>query len=419
MRSSQLDREAPNRSAQRSGSNARLRLALVVPRFGENVWGGAELHGRWLAERLAGRGHEVDVFTTCALDHRTWLNELPAGVERYGPLLVRRFPTAERDLGIHAELDRAITSGVQLSLEEEQLWLRHGVSSEAMEEALAAKAVEYDAVLALPYLFGTTYFAYTACPDKAILIPCLHNEPFAYLGFVRDMLSGARGIMFNTDAEARFAGRVVEDLAPWGIVAVGFDPPESLTPQRRRRKAPPSLLYVGRREAGKNTPLLVDYFRAYRGRRPDQSLRLVMSGSGDPLPAHPDIVEMKADWRRPYDLFRDATIFCLPSTNESLSIVLLRAWLAERPVLVHGACAVTREHCERSNGGLWFTSYGEFEEVLDRMLASDKLRDGLARNGRAYVEHEYSWSAVLDRFDAVMAHILGAKTAADLTSGTN
>ena len=82
-----------------------LRLALVVPRFGESVAGGAELHGRWLAERLAARGHSVDIFTTCALDWRTWRNELEPGVEQWGALTVNRFPINDRDLGIHGELD--------------------------------------------------------------------------------------------------------------------------------------------------------------------------------------------------------------------------------------------------------------------------------------------------------------------------
>ena len=399
------------------GSDVR-RLALVVPRFGENVWGGAELHGRWLAERLAGRGHAVDIYTTCALDHRTWRNELAPGTEQHGALRVHRFLATERDLHIHGELDRAITSGFTLSLEEEQLWLRHGVSSESMEEALATDADRYDAVLALPYLFGTTYFAYLACPHKAVLIPCLHDEPFAYRGFVREMLGGARGLLFNTEAEAALAQRICGELAPSGVVGVGFDAPGP-APRRRKRRGsggPPSLLYVGRREGGKNTPLLVGYFIKYKQRRPDHPLVLTMAGSGDPLPARPDVVEVKPNWSKPHEMFGGATVFCLPSTNESLSIVLLRAWLYERPALVHGGCTVTREHCERSNGGLWFTSYAEFEEVLDRMLASTSLRSSLGRNGRAYVESEYSWPAVLGRFDTAMDRVLRAGQ--DIATGT-
>lgn len=401
-----------------AAARPRLRLALVVPRFGEQISGGAELHGRWLAERLALAGHEVDVLTTCAVDHRTWRNELPPGVESYKGMKVKRFPISDRDLGIHGELDRAISSGFRLSPEEELLWLRHGASSVAMEEELRSVGESYDAVLALPYLFGTTYFAYSACPSRAVIIPCLHDESFAYMRFVGEMLSGTRGLLFNTGAEAALAGEIVPSLAPWGIVAVGFDPSEAAPRRRGRVRLPqPSIVYVGRRESGKNTPLLIDYFVRYRRRR-SNPLYLAFAGAGDPIPARTDIIEIKRNWKLPpYDVFSAATISCQPSINESLSIVLLQSWLTERPALVHGACAVTKEHCERSNGGLWFTSYAEFEEVLDRLLGSRELRQALGRNGRSYVENEYSWDAVVDRFDAGIAHIFSTDVSLDVGTG--
>lgn len=403
-------------SSLRADDHPRYRLGVVVPRFGDQIWGGAELHGRWLADRLSQAGHEVDVFTTCAVDHRTWRNELPAGTEKYKGLRVRRFPISDRDLGIHGELDRAISSGFRLSPEEELLWLRHGPTSVAMEEELSARGEDYDAILALPYLFGTTYFAFAACPSKAVIIPCLHDEPFAYFGFVREMLAGACGLLFNTNAEAMIAQRIVGRLAPWGIVGVGLDTPHDRRRRRRSKLPQPSILYVGRRESGKNTPLLIDYFVRYKKRRTSQ-LFLAFAGSGDPVPNRPDVVETKLDWKSPLDVFASATIACQPSVNESLSIVLLEGWQAERPALVHGSCDVTREHCERSNAGLWFSSYAEFEEVVDRLLGSEELRRVLAHNGRAYVEREYSWTAVLDRFHASMQDVLTTDVSLDVGTG--
>ncbi len=405
-------------SSLRADTHPRYRLGLVVPRFGDQIWGGAELHGRLLADRLSEAGHEVDVFTTCAVDHRTWRNEFPAGTETYKRLRVRRFPISDRDLGIHGELDRAISSGFKLSPEEELLWLRHGPTSLAMEEELSAHGEEYDAILALPYLFGTTYFAYAACPSRAVIIPCLHDEPFAYFGFVREMLAGARGLLFNTSAEAALARRIIGRLAPWGIVGVGLPPRQGGRRFRRRKLPEPSILYVGRRESGKNTPLLIDYFVRYKRRR-NTSLVLAFAGSGDPVPDRPDMVETKLDWRRPLDVFASANIACQPSINESLSIVLLESWQAERPALVHGSCDVTREHCERSNGGLWFSTYAEFEAVVDRLLGSEELRHALARNGRAYVEREYSWPAVLDRFHTSMQDVLSTDVSLDVGTGAS
>lgn len=395
-----------------------MRLAVVLPRFGDRISGGAELHGRWLAERLSQVGHEIDVYTTCAVDHTSWRNEFPPGVESYNGLRVHRFPTTVRDLGIHGELELAIMSGYPLSPEEELLWLRHGGSSEAMEEALAKDADRYDAVLAMPYLWGTTYFAYAACPSKAVVVPCLHDEPYARMSFVTEMLSGARGLLFNTEAEAAIAARLTSALPPWGVVGVGVDRPAPASRRLRRIKIPePSILYVGRREEGKNTSLLYAYFTQFKRQYPGP-LVLAFAGAGGPVPRDRDVVEVKPDWSRgPHEVYQAATIVCQPSVNESLSIVLLQGWLAARPALVHGHCGVTRSHCERSNGGLWFVSYAEFEEVLTRILRSPQLRDSLGRNGRAYVEREYSWPAVLDRFHAAMGAILTADSQVNLEVG--
>jgi glycosyltransferase involved in cell wall biosynthesis len=274
-----------------------------------------------------------------------------------------------------------------------------------MQDALARDADRFDAVLALPYLFGTTYFAYAACPSKFVLIPCLHDEGFAYLSFVREMLTSSRGLLFNTNAEARFAKTLVPLLPPTGIVGVGIELQRS-SPDKRRSTSAPVMLYVGRREAGKNAGFLYECFIRYKERRPGP-FTLAFSGAGDPVKRRSDVVEWKPI-EGSHDVYSRATIFCNPSVNESLSIVLLQAWLAGLPAVVHGECAVTREHCISSNGGLWFSSYAEFEEVMDRLLASEPLRTTLGRNGQAYVRREYSWDAVLGRFEHAMENILSS-----------
>ena len=387
-----------------------LRLAMVVPRYGRAILGGAEMHGRQLAEKLAAAGHAVEVLTTCAADHYTWANTLAAGAERDGDLTVRRFPVDRRDNGIHGELERAIVAGYPLSRDEERLWMRHGVASTAMEEHLATAGAGYDAVLAMPYLFGTTYFAWETRPERCLLIPCLHDEPYARLGIVADMLAGARGVLFNAHPEAALGQRLAGRIDRWTIVGLGFEPDPPGDPAAFRSRHglgdAPFILSVGRREGGKNIPLLVEYFTRYKTLR-GGDLRLLQAGSGDVrLPRRPDVVDLKPDWSQRDAMYRAATIFCQPSVNESLSIVMMQAWLAERPVLSHGQGAVTRDHCERSDGGLWFSNYAEFEAVVDRLLADPELARTLGRNGRAYVRATYSWEAVLDRFTAAAAEWL-------------
>lgn len=391
-------------SARRLGqARPPLRLAIVIPRYGATIVGGAEFHARQLARHLAAAGHAVEVLTTCAVSHYTWRNELPAGPEQDGAILVRRFAVDQRDPGVHAELEGAIVGGLPLSREEERLWLRNGVASSAMEEELERAGDRYDYVLAMPYLFGTTYFAYAANPGRTLLIPCLHDEPYARLRVVADMLRGTHGVLFNAHPEAELGTRLGGTLPRQAVVGVGFEAEEAADTAAFRRRHDldgPFVLAVGRREGGKNTPLLFEYFLRYKERHPG-ALRLVSAGSGDvPVPKRPDVIDLRPDWSERDAMYRASTVFCQPSVNESLSIVMMQAWLAERPVLVHAAGAVTRDHCVRSNGGLWFSSYAEFEGTLDRLLADPDLRAGLGSNGSAYVRSTYSWEAVLGRFEA-------------------
>jgi glycosyltransferase involved in cell wall biosynthesis len=77
---------------------------------------------------------------------------------------------------------------------------------------------------------------------------------------------------------------------------------------------------------------------------------------------------------------------------------VLEAWVDGVPVVVNGTCGPTREHCERSGGGLWFTSYPEFEATLERLLADPVLRTTLGDNGRAYVDRFYQWPVLIERY---------------------
>jgi len=303
-------------------------------------------------------------------------------------------------------------------VEEELLWLRHGVSSSAMEEYLASSPTRYDVVLAMPYLFGTTYFASVAAASPFVVIPCLHDEAYARLAFVRSMLENATGVLFNAHPESDLGLRLAPEIARWEVVGMGFDPDPPQPPSVFRSKhgvEGPILLYVGRREGGKNTPLLIDHFMRYKHRRAGSDLQLVLVGSGEPVPKHPAIHAIEIDWSYRDSMYRAATIFCQPSTNESLSIVVMQAWLAQRAVVVHADCAVTVDHCRRSNGGVWFRSYAEFEAIVDRLVGDEPLRRTLGESGRRWVGETYSWESVLDRFDRAVGSWVGSEA---VTSGS-
>ena len=106
-------------------------------------------------------------------------------------------------------------------------------------------------------------------------------------------------------------------------------------------------------------------------------------------------------------LFRGARVSVAPSPHESFSLTVVEALTAGVPVVVHAQCGATREHCERSGAGLWFRDSAEFESVLELLTADDVLHARLAANGVGYVDANFRWPVILDRYCAFLDRFTG------------
>jgi glycosyltransferase involved in cell wall biosynthesis len=84
----------------------------------------------------------------------------------------------------------------------------------------------------------------------------------------------------------------------------------------------------------------------------------------------------------------------------------MESWVAGRPVLVHGRCAVTREHCQKANGGLYFTDYEEFASTLNYLLDRPDVAVAMGQNGRRYVLDNFRWPVIIERYRHLIRTIL-------------
>jgi len=114
---------------------------------------------------------------------------------------------------------------------------------------------------------------------------------------------------------------------------------------------------------------------------------------------HQDIVSLGfLPVQEKYDAYAAALALCQPSLNESFSIVIMEAWAAGTPVLVHEGCVATRDHCVASRGGLYFASFSDFVGCLDFLLDHPEQARRLAWNGCRYVELNYAWDRVIAKY---------------------
>ena len=385
-----------------------MKLAVVVQRYGADLSGGAELHARYIAERLA-RHADVTVFTTCARDYVTWRNELPEGLDLVNGVRVERFRVAhERDLGDFGRRSRVVF-GEPHSLRDELAWLEsEGPASPALISRLRRVARTFDYVLLFSMRYYPAYYGARAAADRAVLVPTAEREPSIGLGMFAPVFRGARAVMYNSFEERALINALTANHeVPSVVVGVGSNIPETASEEHARQKfglANPYIVYVGRIDANKGCAELFAFFAKY-SETIARPLDLVLIGTPViPIPRHPRIRHLgHVDDQDKFDTMAGARALVMPSYYESLSMVTLEAWALGRPVLANAKCDVLLGQCRRSNAGLYYEDAEEFACALEVLLANDSIADALGRNGRAYFARHYSWPVIerkyLEMFD--------------------
>lgn len=385
-----------------------MKLAFVIQRYGTEVSGGAELHCRWLVERLAHR-HQVEVFTTRALDYLEWRNHYPAGTEIVNGVPVHRFKVKRpRNARAFASLCN-VCFHEQHTKDEELDWVReNGPFSPALVQAVEGAQGRFDRFFFYCYRYYQSYFGLPAVRDKAILVPTAEEDPAIELSIFKPFFRSPRGLVYLTpEEEARVADQSGNGGLPSVVIGSGLNLPEpdpALDFRKKHGLDRPFVLYVGRIDKNKGCVTLFAYFQKFL-EETGADLDLVLAGSAAlPIPRHPQIrhVGFISEAEKVAAL-RECRLLVMPSPYESLSIVTLEAWKLGVPVVANARCQVLMGQCLRSNGGLFYHGYAEFAEALKLLLARPEARALLGRQGQRYVDEEYSWERVEGKIDDLLA----------------
>ena len=376
-----------------------LKIAVIVQRYGQAISGGAELHARYIAERLA-RHAQVEVLTTCATDYITWRNELPAGVETVNGVPVRRFKVKhERDPKVFGRRqDRVFTE--RHSIGDELDWLdAEGPTSPALVDYIATHANDYDFCVFFSYRYYHAYYGTRAAGARAILVPTAERDDTIGLSIFAPVFRSVRALMYNSHEERQMIHAVSGNQdVPGVIVGVGSDVPQNAQPARFRSKyniRGPFAIYVGRIDENKGCPELFDFFRGYATSAYGTLTLVLIGNSVLEISKHPRIRHLGfLDDADKFDAMAAADLLIMPSYYESLSMVALEAWALGKPVLANGRCDVLKGQCIRSNAGLYYESFAEFVETLSAMERQRWLNASLGRNGRQFFRDHYDWSVI-------------------------
>jgi glycosyltransferase involved in cell wall biosynthesis len=412
-----------------------MRIAFIVQRYGAEILGGSEYHCRLIAERLAAR-HDVEVLTTCARNYITWQNEYPEGADRIKGVTVRRFANAQtRDIQAFNQFSDWIFQNPH-AREDELKWLEmQGPWCPALLEHLRRNHKSYDALIFFTYLYAPTVLGLEVDPGRSILVPTAHDEPAIHLDIYKEIFRLPAAVAYNTEVEKNFLKTtfsirtITDEVVGCGVDLMQGEQADGETPavrageddvdlmaqlksrgvpfRRRHRLQGDFLLYGGRIDAGKGCEELLEYFTSYKEHGGDALLVLM----GVKLMQIPEVPWVKfaglLSERERLQALEAATVVVVPSPFESLSLLALEAMAVGTPVLCNGRSEVLVEHCIKSNAGLYYADRDEFIEGAKLLLADERLRRAMGRNGKEYVKRNYRWDIIMAKYDRLIAAVRG------------
>jgi len=391
------------------------RIAILTPWYGQECTGGAEMLARELAQRLS----ERDAVTVLTTTSRSFLHEWDKdyhkpGRFRDGNYDVVRFRVRRRNSEAFA------ANNEQLLGLPRHRWpeiSRYGIRTDFfLDESINSPELEahvkrqggawYDAILALPYLYGVVVNAIKTAQAPIHLIPCLHDEAYARIPRIEDAMHRAKTLLFNSAGEAELALRLYGPgiLEKSYVIGTGIPPayePALTSPIEGRY-----YLYLGRREPEKGVDLLVGAFRHHRYNGSRREVKLVLAGPGERSydDAEGGIRDLGfIDEATKARLLKDALALLQPSQNESYSRVLMEAWRENVPVVAHAECLATATAVLESKGGLLAATGDEWAaalRALEEMEPAERRRIGAL--GAQYAAEHSDWDKAISRLRAAI-----------------
>ena len=275
----------------------------------------------------------------------------------------------------------------------------------------------YRVFIVIPYMYGITFNAAAICPDKVVMIPCLHDESYAYMSILKPRMNSLKGMIFHAKPEYELAKKLygLENVKT-SVLGEGLDTDwySKCDPFAFRNKfhvKAPFMLFAGRKDAGKKADELCKFFMRFKEDFPESDLKLILIGGGTlpieiPDKMKPEVMDLGfISVEDKHNAFAAAEFLCNPSYYESFSLVIMESWIAKRPVLVSEHCAVTMNFCLESNGGLFYQNYFEFRECVKYLLDHTEISNAMGENGFNFVMNHFTHEKIAQKYMAFLNNI--------------
>lgn len=393
------------------------KFAFIVQRYGEEILGGAEYMTLQLAEHLQ-QIWQIDVITTCAKSYLTWENEYTAGSSVLNGITVHRFPTQHPRKRTQFRIINRLLKLLPRWLHFAWLcnfWIdKQGPRAPELISFLRKNYANYQLMFFVTYLYYTTTRGLDQGFPNAVLISTAHDEPEIQLGHFKPLFQKPQGFIFMTPEERDFIHRQFNNQQiPHTVLAMGITqpPPDQLAlsaaeVQTLAKLEKPFVLYIGRIDKHKGCNALIDYFMRYKTIHQNDHKLVLIGPSSLIIAPHEDVIYLgRVSEAFKWALIEKMHFLVMPSKFESLSIVILEAWLCKKPVLINNNTPVLRGQLGRSQGGLGYNDEAEFVRHSHELFTNPDLQKACGEAGYQFVQENYSWQYIIDGYQEFAARI--------------
>lgn len=391
------------------------KIGIIIHQYGDDIVGGAESYSKDLAEHLS-RDYDVTVFTTTSIDYNTWAPFYKAGEEIINGVHVKRYDVGhERNMqkfsGICNRLVGKLQCGETTTKAEDEEWIcEEGPFCPDMIEDIKKSKDEYVLFIVVTYIYYLAVKALPEVAEKALFISTAHDEPWINMSMYKELFHLPRYFGFLTDAEKELVRQKFNNAyIPHKVLGTGIQVPKEINSNRAKDKFQLGnnyIVYVGRLDETKGCLELCNYFLEYK-KRSTKNLKLVLVGKGDmDVPEDDSIIAtgFVTDEEK-YDIISGAFAMVTPSKYESLCIALLEGMALGIPVIANEKCMVLKQHCIKSNAGLFYDNCDDFCKILDYLYSHSDEYAVMQKNGKEYVENNYTWDIVQKKITEIVGDI--------------
>lgn len=366
--------------------------------------GGVAAHVSELGEALAGRGHQVHVFTRRAHDQGRYSNVDGVHYHRCDFALDNDFLTEINNMcnsfAWHFGETAAAIGGFDIAHGHD--WLATKALIQARNQHNTAcvftiHSTEYGRCGNHHYdgrsrMIRDLEWEGAFCSDRVIAVSGVLQREFAGHYQLPD---GKASAIYNGVHAERFADPIDVGAAREALGIGRLDP---------------TVLFCGRLAWQKGPDLMLEAVPAVLSQHPTAKFVVVgdgeMRGGLEERARHLNVAHAMrfVGYRRGQeliDLFKVPDLVCVPSRNEPFGIVILEAWAAGKPVVVtqNGGPAEFVRHLEdgiKIYDAVDSITWGLLEGLRD----FDRLRK-MGRAGQQRAREQFSWDAIAERTEAV------------------